>query len=130
MVFTGVSSNSPCKAAGISRRAGRHAQRDIAKSAWMRMNLEAFTGLPASRPVIARCPLVQSTDERPLIVSSDETIRALKNDKGGLVSRNVGFQQSQWYSPRCKFVGHQAVDHSRWTQVERFAGRPILGRLA
>jgi predicted DNA-binding ribbon-helix-helix protein len=81
MIFTGVSSNSPCTAAGISRRAGRHAQRDIAKSAWMRMNLEAFTGLPASRPVIARCPLVQSTDERPLIVSSDETIRALKMTK-------------------------------------------------
>ena len=81
MVFTGVSSNSPCKAAGISRRAGRHSQLDIAKSAWMHMNLEAFTGLPASRPVIARCPLVQSTDERPLIVSSDETIRALKMTK-------------------------------------------------
>ena len=37
--------------------------------------------MPASRPIIERCPLVQSTDERPLIVSSDETIRALKMTK-------------------------------------------------
>jgi predicted DNA-binding ribbon-helix-helix protein len=47
----------------------------------MRMNLHPFNGLPASRPAIERCPLVQSTDERPLIVSSDETIRALKMTK-------------------------------------------------
>ena len=47
----------------------------------MRMNLHPINGLPASRPAIERCPLVQSTDERPLIVSSDETIRALKMTK-------------------------------------------------
>jgi predicted DNA-binding ribbon-helix-helix protein len=53
--------------------------RDVQPCGLSRVSI--FDTCPPSRPVIERCPLVQSTDERPLIVSSDETIGALKMTK-------------------------------------------------